>query len=132
MTSRFYATVVAVTVAYGIAADCLMFVSIGAFFLRITSGSTAVGGSYLTLLYAAQNMGGMWHTSITLALVERLTFRRECALSDTVTQCPISIDGYFVLSAAFVPIAVVIGIHLLRTMRRLGKLPLTVWRPIPA
>lgn len=127
----FYAVLVGSSVLYMIAADCLMFVSIGAFFLRITSGSEAVGGSYLTLLYAAQNMGGMWHSSITLAMVERLTTRENCVVSETVKQCPILVDGYYTISFFLFPIAVGIGFHLYRTMRRLGSLPPVVWRAVP-
>lgn len=132
LSTRFYMTVVAFSVVYGLASDCLMFVSIGAFFLRITSASTSIGGSYLTLLYAAQNMGGMWHRSITLALIEQLTTRKKCILSETLTACPIETDGYFVISAFLAVLALVLGLYQYRTMRRLGKLPVDVWKPCPA
>lgn len=128
VTWRFYVALVALSIVYGLAADCLMFVAIGAFFLRITAASASIGGSYLTLLYAAQNMGGMWHRSVTLALVERLTTHVRCGLE----VCPVERDGYFVLSGALALVGVVVGLHLWRTVRALGALPLEAWKPSPA
>lgn len=135
VTPFFYALVAVLTIAYTVASDCLMFVAIGAFFLSITSSSSNIGGTYLTLLYAAQNMGGMWHRSITLWLVTRLTVHENCTLNDhvkTISQCPIKMDGYNILSFALVPVALLIGLYLRRTMSALATLPPKAWKPVPA
>lgn len=130
VTTKFYVCLVAVSLVYGIAADCLMFVSVGALFLRITSSSTAIGGSYLTLLYATQNLAGMWPKSVTLALVERLTIHESCTLSDVVKECAVRIDGFYVISAVLAFVAALVGWYLNRTIQRLVRLPLDSWKPV--
>ncbi len=129
LTIQFHVLLVAISLAYGIAADCLMFVSVGALFLRITSSSTAIGGSYLTLLYATQNLAGMWPKSVTLALVERLTIHEPCTLSDVVKECPVRVDGFYVISAALAVVAALVGWYINRTIRQLVRLPLDSWKP---
>lgn len=127
-----YALVLTSSVAYSIASECLMFVAMGAFFLSLTATSVHVAGSYLTLLNTASNMGGIWHKAIILWLVDRLTFRESCILSkedlQKGIQCDISIDGFYVISVALIPISILCGWHIFRTLPRLHALPDSSWR----
>jgi MFS transporter, PAT family, solute carrier family 33 (acetyl-CoA transportor), member 1 len=129
VTPLAYALVFVTSVVYSFASDCLMFVSAGALFLSISEKD--IGGSYLTMLNTTSNLGGMWHKSITLFLVDRLTLRTVCTLpvgSPPTTKCPIVVDGYQVLSLCLVPVAVMVGVFASRSLRRLMSLPASAWR----
>lgn len=132
VTPAFYTVVLVLNVAYSFASECLMFVGIGAFFLNITASSVHVAGSYLTLLNTASNMGGIWPKPIVLWLVDLLTVRDACLLTpkelDTGHTCDIIYDGYYVLSAALIPVSGIAGIYLFHTLPRLGRLSDSAWR----
>lgn len=131
VTSNFYMLILSITILYSFASECLMFVGVGAFFLNISSSSVHVAGSYLTLLNTSSNMGGIWHKAITLWMVDRLTWRENCIIppgSPDGTLCRVVYDGYYVISFALMPVAALVGIHLLRTLPRLSKLPHSSWR----
>ncbi len=113
---------------YGIVAYCLMYVPITAFFIKVSSTSVNIGGSYLTLLHAAYNIGSMWPKTITLQLVDMFTFRQTCtALASEMSKCPVRIDGYYVVAALEALFALLAGIFISRTLRVLGTLPQNSW-----
>lgn len=131
VSTAYYVLVLALTILYSLAAECLMFVGIGAFFLNITSASVHVAGSYLTLLNTSSNMGGIWHKALVLWLVDKVTIRERCVIpldAAAGTLCPIRYDGYYILSAALLPVALAAGFHLFRALPRLSRLPMSSWQ----
>lgn len=131
VTPAFYALILTISILYSLAAECLMFVGMGAFFLNVTSSSVHVAGSYLTLLNTSSNMGGIWHKALILWLVDKLTFRTSCEIPTNAPidfKCPIQYDGYYILSFALLPIAITVGMYFLRTLPKLQKLPDSAWR----
>lgn len=132
VTPAFYILVLVLNVTYSISSECLMFVGIGAFFLDITASSVHVAGSYLTLLNTSSNMSGIWPKPIVLWLVDRLTVRHTCTLSPADIslgrKCDILYDGYYVISAALLPVSIAVGIHLFRTLPKLKQLPDSAWK----
>lgn len=131
VTPAYYAVVLVISTLYSLAAECLMFVGVGAFFLNVTSSSVHVAGSYLTLLNTSSNMGGTWHKALVLWLVDQLTVRETCvipAAAPVGTQCSVLYDGYYILSFILLPVAVAAGMHLFKSMPRLNRLPESAWR----
>lgn len=125
VTPWFYTFVLILGILYSFASECLMFIGAGAFFLTITSSSVHVAGSYLSLLNTSSNMGGMWHKALVLWLVDKLTITERHCLKD---DCNIIIDGFYIISAILIPIAIFVGIHLFKTLPKLEKLPDSAWR----
>lgn len=143
VTTWFYMLVLSIAVLYSMASECLMFVGAGALFLTVSASSVHVAGSYLTLLNTSSNMGGIWHKALVLWLVDRLTVRENCAIaltsrSATTTAtatattaagpCPIIYDGYYVICMMLLPVAVMVGLHLFRTLPKLERLPESAWK----
>jgi MFS transporter, PAT family, solute carrier family 33 (acetyl-CoA transportor), member 1 len=129
VTPLVYALIFVTSVVYAFASECLMFVSAGALFLSISEKD--LGGSYLTMLNTASNLGGMWHKSLTLFLVDRLSIRAVCTLpADAMpaAKCPILVDGYQILSVCLVPVSIAIGMYISKSLRRLVSLPASAWR----
>lgn len=56
----------------------MMFVAVMAFFVRISD--PAVGGTYMTLLNTLANMGTTWPSTLSLYVVDSLTYR-SCSVS---------------------------------------------------
>lgn len=69
-----------------------MFVAVMAFFARISD--PAVGGTYMTLLNTLTNLGNSWPATLSLALMDTLTYRGCDILSsntcDTITDKQVS------------------------------------------
>lgn len=142
VTTWFYLMVLSIAVLYSMASECLMFVGAGALFLTVSASSVHVAGSYLTLLNTSSNMGGIWHKALVLWLVDRLTVRENCLVTstsrsaavtttDTTTAaapCPIIYDGYYVICMMLLPVAVMVGFHLFRTLPKLERLPESAWK----
>lgn len=59
----------------------MMFVAVMSFFVRISD--PAVGGTYMTLLNTLANMGTTWPSTLSLYVVDSLTYR---ACSSTLLQ----------------------------------------------
>ncbi|KAE8738368.1 hypothetical protein FOCC_FOCC016165 [Frankliniella occidentalis] len=88
----------------------MMFVAIMSFFVRISD--PAVGGTYMTLLNTLANMGTTWPSTLSLYIVDSLTFRgcsssllsnNGCSLPNEVKaceaaggHCTVQLDGYYV------------------------------------
>jgi PAT family acetyl-CoA transporter-like MFS transporter 1 len=69
------------------------FVSLMAFFARVSD--PLVGGSYMTTLNTATNLGSKWPNTAVLFLVNQLTWK-ECSLDGTL--CRTVVDGYYILT----------------------------------
>lgn len=82
---------------YHFASDVLMFVSMGAYFARISDES--IGGTYLTLLNTLQNLGGTWPKLLALLFVDRLTWKQCKSQTEVanVVVCNTWVDGMFLL-----------------------------------
>lgn len=131
VTLDYYILILVSTSLYSLASECLMFIGIGAFFLNVSSSSVHMAGSYLTLLNTSSNMGGIWHKAVVLWLVDRLTWRENCLIpphSPPGTLCPIKYDGYYVISFALMPVALLVGLHLRRSLTKLSALPNSAWK----
>lgn len=128
VTPSFYLILLATTIIYSIGSD-LCFVAISALFLSI--GDKDIGGSYLTLLATCSNMGGMWPKSVALFLVDRLSVHKSCILPPDAlptAKCPVSLDGYYVLSLFLAPLTIPLGLFVTRQLSRLHSLPKSAWR----
>lgn len=131
VTPSYYILILVLSILYSVVAECMMFVGMGAFFLNISSSSVHLAGSYLTLLNTSSNMGGTWHKALVLWLVDKLTWRENCVIPKGAPDgflCPILYDGYYVISFALLPVAALVGIHLVRTLPRLSNLPDSSWK----
>ncbi|CAN8069307.1 unnamed protein product [Agarophyton chilense] len=131
VTPAYYSAMLAITIMYSVAAECLMFIGMGAFFLNISSSSVHVAGSYLTLLNTSSNMGGLWHKAVVLWLVDKLTVREQCEVAADAAEgsaCAILRDGYYTISVALMPVAALVGLYLMKTLAQLKRLPESAWR----
>lgn len=88
----------------------MMFVAVMSFFVRISD--PAVGGTYMTLLNTVTNMGTTWPSTLSLYIVDSLTYRlcsssllrdNMCSSASEVKaceaaggKCSVQIDGYYV------------------------------------
>lgn len=83
---------------YHFASDVLMFVSMGAYFARISDES--IGGTYLTLLNTLQNLGGTWPKLLALLFVDRLTWKQCKSQTEVanVVVCNTWVDGFYLCS----------------------------------
>lgn len=117
----FWALIVASTAAQAIA-NSMQFNAQMTFFARRVD--PAIGGSYMTLLNTAANLGGTWPASFVMWLVGTLSKGREAECDG----CPPQHDPYFALQG----ILSLIGILWIATMRRkvhqLECLPDDAWR----
>lgn len=96
--SQYYIWVVILNLLYHFASDVLMFVSMGAYFARISDES--IGGTYLTLLNTLQNLGGTWPKLLALLFVDRLTWKQCKSQTEVanVVVCNTWVDGFYLCS----------------------------------
>eukprot|EP00871_Galdieria_phlegrea_P001239 jgi/Galph1/2115/GphlegSOOS_G782.1 len=93
-TPVYFALVMLLNILYHIASDVLMFVSMGAYFARISDEN--MGGTYLTLLNTLQNLGGTWPKMLALFLVDQLTWKNcmsETEEGISTVLCKTWVDG---------------------------------------
>lgn len=64
----------------------LMGVAVSAFFSRVSD--SRFGGTYMTLLNTLTNLGGAWTSSVSIAMIDILTFQ-DCSL-DSKNNCSTS------------------------------------------
>mmetsp|Transcript_4955 Transcript_4955/g.8599 ORF Transcript_4955/g.8599 Transcript_4955/m.8599 type:complete len:279 (+) Transcript_4955:1-837(+) len=118
----YYGSVLILSILYQFASDGLMFVSIGAFFARISDNS--IGGTYLTLLNTISNLGGIWPKFFVLALTDKLTIREDCGKE----QCAILIDGYYSAALIALPVGILLSIFISRRLRKLETVHADCWK----
>lgn len=87
----------------------------------------AIGGSYMTLLNTAANLGGTWPSSFVLWLLSRLS-NKQCNKSESPTGKPACRDPYFVLQAVFSLLGVLWIVVFGRRVQHVAQLPDSAWR----
>lgn len=89
----------------------------------------AIGGSYMTLLNTAANLGGTWPSSVIMWTISRLSTDPICQLNEAGQEiCKSGRDPYFVLQLIASVLGCVWVLVLGRTVQRLGALPDDAWR----
>jgi len=118
---RYFLWVVVLNILYHFASDVLMFVSMGAYFARISDEN--IGGTYLTLLNTLQNLGGTWPKLLALFFVDRLTWKHcesvsSVAMEQVATEptmiCKVWVDGFYLCSF----LCLVVGLLLMPWIQR--------------
>ncbi|KAK6966236.1 acetyl-coenzyme A transporter 1 [Biomphalaria glabrata] len=115
-----------------------MFVAQMAFHAKISD--PVIGGTYMTLLNTVANLGGNWPSTLTLWVVDHVTWKTcssglSCNSEDMKKEClnagntcTTSLDGYYVLCL----VCSVIGLLFLKSrsssLRHLGELGEKSWR----
>lgn len=102
----FYAGAILLYALHQVTVFC-MFVAVMAFDAKVSD--PAIGGSYMTLLNTLNNLGGNWPATVSLWIVDSLTFKScttgegSCANSAEVEMCTKDggscfsiVDGYYV------------------------------------
>lgn len=90
----------------------------------------AIGGSYMTLLNTAANLGGTWPASFVMWLVGVLSRGPKCT-TDVVTgveTCVAGRDPYFALQLSFSVLGCLWILLLGKRVRILSNLPDDAWR----
>jgi PAT family acetyl-CoA transporter-like MFS transporter 1 len=90
----------------------------------------AIGGSYMTLLNTAANLGGTWPASFVMWLTGVLTRDPECIVDATtgIEVCTGGRDPYYVIQGIFSILGCVWILALGNRVRRVAELPDDAWR----
>ncbi|CAM9129657.1 unnamed protein product [Laminaria digitata] len=142
-TGTFFRWIIAAVVLHEVSSNC-MFVAQMAFFSRISD--PIIGGTYMTLLNTIANVGGKWPNSLSLYLLEALTFSHcvtesgdgvdsaSCATDDgrqlcldADASCVVWLDGYYVQAVACTVIGVVWLCVFARRVLNMQELPAQAW-----
>ncbi|XP_002731163.2 acetyl-coenzyme A transporter 1-like [Saccoglossus kowalevskii] len=116
-----------------------MFVSIMAFNARISD--PVIGGTYMTLLNTLSNLGGNWPSTLSLWLVDSLSWK-SCSIDgldcDTSIQaeactkdggvCHTDIDGYYIETIACFVIGLLWLLWKQKTVKKLQTLDDSAWK----
>jgi MFS transporter, PAT family, solute carrier family 33 (acetyl-CoA transportor), member 1 len=119
--SLFWGLIVAATAAQAIASS-MQFNAQMTFFARRVD--PAIGGSYMTLLNTAANLGGTWPASFVMWLVGTLSKGREADCDG----CPPQHDPYFTMQAILSLLGCAWIVVMRRTVQQLERLPDDAWR----
>ena len=89
----------------------------------------AIGGSYMTLLNTAANLGGVWPASFCMWLVGALSKEASCTTTDAgVETCVAGRDPFFGLQAVLSVLGCVWIFLLGGRVKKLAELPADAWR----
>lgn len=90
----------------------------------------AIGGSYMTLLNTAANLGGTWPASFVMWLVGALSKDPHCTTDTTsgLETCTAGQDPYFFLQALFSLLGCLWIVVLSKRVRLISELPDDAWR----
>lgn len=95
----------------------------------------AIGGSYMTLLNTAANLGGTWPSSFVMALLGFMTKRRQeqCAanlntVAGGIQKLTCNTDPYYLLQILFSILGVGWFTYFSPKLRTLSSLPDSAWR----
>jgi PAT family acetyl-CoA transporter-like MFS transporter 1 len=90
----------------------------------------AIGGSYMTLLNTAANLGGTWPASTVMWLVSRFTSDPICKINVATgeEQCTGGRDPYFALQLLFSILGCIWIFIMGRTVQTVAELPDEAWR----
>jgi Acetyl-coenzyme A transporter 1 len=117
----FWCLIVAATAAQAIV-NSMQFNAQMTFFARRVD--PAIGGSYMTLLNTAANLGGTWPASFVLWLVGTLSKGREADCDG----CPPQHDPYFAIQGILSLLGCLWIVTMGRTVHQLEGLPDDAWR----
>eukprot|EP00752_Nemacystus_decipiens_P013489 g11948.t1 len=143
-SAKFFGWLVTAVVLHEVASNC-MFVAQMAFFSRISD--PVIGGTYMTLLNTIANVGGKWPNSLSLYMLERLTWSHcvtqevgdivesaSCATDDgrdlcqeAGGSCVIWLDGYTVQAWGCTIIGLIWLGAFARRVLRMQDLPAQAW-----
>lgn len=89
----------------------------------------AIGGTYMTLLNTAANLGSTWPASVVMYAVGQLTVPPKCLTNaDGVEECSGGVEAYFPLQL-FLSILGCFWVYMMGSkMKYLGSLPDDSWR----
>lgn len=90
----------------------------------------AIGGSYMTLLNTAANLGGTWPASLVMYLVGRFTVPPECSIDadSGIETCVGGRDAYVPLQIALSAVGLLWIFFLGRRVQHIADLPDDAWR----
>jgi PAT family acetyl-CoA transporter-like MFS transporter 1 len=89
----------------------------------------AIGGSYMTLLNTAANLGGTWPASFVMYLVGQLTIPPVCKMNERgVEVCTGGRDAYFPMQLVFSIMGCLWIFFLGNRVRMVSELPDEAWR----
>jgi PAT family acetyl-CoA transporter-like MFS transporter 1 len=90
----------------------------------------AIGGSYMTLLNTAANLGGTWPSSFVMGLLGFFTKSRQqhCADASSSTSAICNTDPYYYLQGAFSVLGIGWLLYFSPRLQRLATLPDDAWR----
>ncbi|CAK4087802.1 unnamed protein product [Aphanomyces euteiches] len=119
----------------------MMYVPQMAFFAKVSDPT--IGGTYMTFLNTISNLGSKWPNSLSLALVDTLSYKvcstdatNLCLDHDAKVaceainggHCTILVDGFFVETAICTVVGIVWLVFMYRRVDALQKLPMAAWR----
>ncbi|CAM9562794.1 unnamed protein product [Hapterophycus canaliculatus] len=142
-SAKFFGWLVTAVVLHEVGMNC-MFVAQMAFFSRVSD--PVIGGTYMTLLNTISNVGGRWPNSLSLFMLERLTFSHcvteggnlvesaSCATEDgkqlclgADASCVVWLDGYIVQAFCCTLIGLVWLAIYTRRVIQMQDLPAEAW-----
>lgn len=88
----------------------------------------SIGGSYMTLLNTAANLGSTWPASIVMYLVGQLSVSPTCTASDGVETCTGGREAYFPLQLIFSVLGILWVYFMGQKVNQLAILPDDAWR----
>lgn len=89
----------------------------------------AIGGSYMTLLNTAANLGGTWPASFVMWLIGKLTQDPVCHFNEAGQEiCTGGSDPYFLLQLIFSGLGIAWIVLLGKKVRQIAELPDEAWR----
>ena len=126
-TSMFWMAVIASTAVQAIVSSLQFNAQMTFFAHRV---DPAIGGSYMTLLNTAANLGGTWPASLVMYLVGRFTVPPECTVDpDSGLQaCLGGRDAYFPLQIGLSVMGLMWIMLLGHRVQHIAELPDDAWR----
>jgi PAT family acetyl-CoA transporter-like MFS transporter 1 len=126
-SSIFWMTVVASTALQAIVSSLQINAQMTFFAHRV---DPAIGGSYMTLLNTAANLGGTWPASLVMYMVGRLTVPPECSIDQDSGQqlCTGGRDAYFPLQIGLSGLGLAWIVWLGKRVQHIADLPDEAWR----
>lgn len=123
---------------------CSMFVALMSFHAKISD--PLIGGTYMTFLNTITNLGGNWPTTLSLYLIDWLTFtscsgidgvdaEKSCKRNNTEDwcakaggKCLVTLDGYYIETAVCILLGIAWYLWGRREIHRIQSAPSKAWR----
>jgi len=122
----FWAAVIGSTALFSIV-DSMQFNAQMVFFAHRVD--PAIGGTYMTLLNTAANLGSTWPASIVMYMVGQLSVSPTCLMDKSgVETCSGGVEAYFPMQAVFSVLGCAWVYFLGNKVMQLASLPDDAWR----